>query len=285
MSITRIAALQIGNCTYRYLIEKPRTGAVVSTFRHGFNVLFNGDSDPGFVSVQTNEVPLHPWGIVVDETVWLPPFPIVDATAKVEAHEIRFDSTWALNLEQAEVCELRITPWTQEEAVRAQGRLSIIQEILAKELAKRVPDPFQPQIDAILEQWSETADPEVLLDLVGLGSGSTPSGDDVLVGLLAGFTAFGEVSSKAKVNLTILRQVLHADKSQRTTQPSAQMIKAACTNSFPEPACCLLRVLGLLEGSTQLPSAIASVLLLGSLSGVAIMSGLLVVTAIVEACT
>ncbi|MCK5827306.1 DUF2877 domain-containing protein [Candidatus Bipolaricaulota bacterium] len=282
MSITKIAALRIGNCTHRYLTEKPRTGAVVSTFRHGFNVLFDEDSDPGFVSFQTQDVPLHPWGIAAEAVGHVR----VGDLAVVESNRIRFNSSGvAVDFSDADVDELSIPPWTQEEAARAQERISIIREILAKELAKRVPDPFQPQIDAILERWSETADPEVLSDLVGLGSGSTPSGDDMLVGLLAGFTAFGEVSSEAKVNLTILRQILHADKSQRTTQPSAQMINAACTNSFPEPACCLLRVLGLPEGSTQLSSAIASVLSLGSLSGIAIVSGLLVATVIVAACS
>lgn len=275
MSITKITALQIGSCAYRYLTEKPRTGAVISTFRHGFNVLFDGDSDPGFVAFQTQDVPLHPWGIAAEAAGHVR----VGDLAVAESNRLRFNSSGVtVDFSDAAVHELSINSWTQEEAARAQERIPIIREILVKELAKRIPDPFQPQIDAILERLSETADPEVLLDLIGLGSGSTPSGDDVLVGLLAGFTAFGEVSSEAKVNLTILRQVLHVDKRQRTTRAAAQMIDAACTNSFPEPVCCLLRVLGLLEGNTQLPAAIASVLSLGSLSGVALVSGLLVVT-------
>ncbi len=235
MSITKIAVLQIGSRAYRYLTEKPRTGAVVSTFRHGFNVLFDEDSDPGFVAIQTAEVPLHPWGIVVDEAIWLLPVPIVDATARVEAHEIRFDGTWALNLEQAKVCELRITPWMQEEAARAQERIPIIREILVKELAKRIPDPFQPQIDAIIERWSETGNITTLVDLIGLGSGSTPSGDDVLVGILVSLSAS---SPQADRQLSRLRSTIHIEELRMNTpQPSAQMVAAALDGAFPELLC------------------------------------------------
>lgn len=53
-------------------------------------------------------------------------------------------------------------------------------------------------------------------------------------------TAFGEVSSEARANLVSLRQALHEDKSQPTTQPSTQMIDAASAGCCPEPLCDLL---------------------------------------------
>ena len=63
MGVTDIKATRIGFHAYRYLSETSRTGSAISLFRHGFNVSFNEDSDPGFVSIQTNGAPLHPWAI------------------------------------------------------------------------------------------------------------------------------------------------------------------------------------------------------------------------------
>lgn len=106
--------------------------------------------------------------------------------------------------------EARISPYTKEEGERALARLPLLQQFREEELSKRDSDPFQPQIDAMLKQWKKTGDPEDLLDLIGLGSGSTPSGDDVLVGMLVATAAFGETQLRHKLHSFEFRTQTHS---------------------------------------------------------------------------
>ena len=180
----------------------------------------------------------------------------------------------------ARFCELTIAPLSKKEADRLQVCMPQIEAALQAEQGNRSSDPFQPQIDAILERWRETDDSAQLGHLLGLGGGSTPSGDDVLVGLLAGLTAFEAVSREAAEHVSRLRRSLRTDTRQRTTQPSRQMIAAACDSSFPEPVLRLVQTLALAESCrNQIESAAAKVLALGARSGAAIVSGLLAASA------
>lgn len=63
-----VNSTRIGGHAYRFLNAQPRAGRVVSTFRHGFNLLFDEEMDPGFVSVQTPKAPLHPWAVASELT-------------------------------------------------------------------------------------------------------------------------------------------------------------------------------------------------------------------------
>lgn len=216
----------------------------MSAFRFGFNILFDEETDPGFVSVQTEDVPLHPWALEISAI----PRGIEDGLpVRAEAGRILLGSVVphtpqatsvmpplaTIHWQQATRHELRIRPYTEDEAKRALARLPLLEQILGEERAKRESDPFQSQIDETLERWKEAGGPEVLQDLIGLGSGSTPSGDDVLVGMLAGLTAFEEVSDKAKARLASLCRGLHNVETQRTHPASAQMIAAAVDGAFP----------------------------------------------------
>ena len=267
------SAKRIGGDVSRYLSEHTRTGTVISVFRNGFNVLFDKNFDPVFVSIQTGEVPLHSWAIATESASQVRADDLVIA----ESNRIRFGlSDVIIDLSGATVAELRIRSWTREEAARGHRRMPLIDAFLQAERQRRSADPFQPQIDMILERWIETENSRELLDLLGLGSGSTPSGDDVLVGLLAGLTALGEVSGEVKANLESLRHALHEDNSQRTTQPSAQMIQAAGAGCFPEPLCHLLSNLGVSCTDIQLRVAVENVLSLGASSGLSMLHGLIV---------
>jgi len=89
-------------------------------------------------------------------------------------------------------------------------------------------------------------------------------------------TAFGEVSSEARANLVSLRQDLHEDKSQRTTQPSTQMIDAASAGCCPEPLCDLLSHLRFPSTDVPLRIAVGNVLSLGASSELSMLHGLIV---------
>ena len=91
---------------------------------------------------------------------------------------------------------------------------------MEQEWKEHPPDPFQPQIDAILRRWHESGEADILLDLIGLGVGSTPSGDDVLVGILAGLSILEKVSRKEMQQLVRLRSGIQARVKSRTPLPS-----------------------------------------------------------------
>ena len=271
MGSTGLLVMSIGGHAHRYLTAKPRSGRVASTFRHGFNVLFDEESDPGFVSIQSQDVPLHPWAVASETAGRIR----VGDLAVGEADRIRFrEGDITMDLSAAAMDELRIKPYVAEEGKRALSRLSLLGELLEEERAKQNPDPFRLEIDAVVRRWKETGDSNVLLDLVGLGTGSTPSGDDMLVGILAGYAAFERISDEAKASLFGLRAVLHAAENQETSLPSAQMLAAAADGSSSEP---LLKVLSALasEFDRDVRPATRSLASQGATSGLEMLAGVL----------
>jgi len=260
-----LEASRVGAHASRYLAAPQRSGRVVSTFRHGFNILFNEGSDPGFVSIQTSDVPLHPWGVQVSGLAALPP---VGTAASNQAGDIRLVNELSIDLGGAEVCRLRIAPFSAEEAALAHGRARLLHQFVGE-----LVDPFQEQIRAILERWHEPGDANVLLDLVGLGSGSTPAGDDVFTGIIAGLTAVDSVTIDAKAVLSGPRS---APREARSPLPSAQMITAALDGSFPELLRDLVASLGEQEISEPEIGGLArKVAGLGASSGQMMLRGVL----------
>ncbi len=108
-----------------------------------------------------------------------------------------------------------------------------------------------------------------LLRLIGLGEGLTPAGDDFLVGVLAGSTAFleeerlknllaGEIPSKAR---------------GRTTDVSYRMLTAACSGEFDEAMVRVVEALG--ESSRDVRGPAIDLLAVGASSGANMLAGLL----------
>jgi len=265
------AANRMGAHAFRYLAAKPRTGRVASRFRHGFNVLFEEASDPGFLSVQSEGVPLHPWAVASE----LAGRVRVGDLAVAKADRIRFrEGDVVMDLSAAAVDELRIKTLASRDGERALSRLPVLNKLLEEERAKRDSDPFRPEIDAILKRWKGTGDSDVLLGLVGLGTGSTPAGDDVLVGMLAGFTAFERISNEAKTSLFGLRAARRAAETRETPLPSAQMVAAATNGAVSEPVLELLSALAS-ESELNVRKATRSLASQGATSGLEMLSGLL----------
>ncbi|MGB2983723.1 MAG: DUF2877 domain-containing protein, partial [Candidatus Bipolaricaulia bacterium] len=259
-------ATRIGAQARRYLNAIPRSGTVVSAFRGGVNVLLNETDDLALVFVQSGAVPLHPWALAAEAVEHLR----VGDVAVAEPDCIHFRSEIVIDFASAQVAELRIAPYTNNEAALAQSRLPLLE----KALSEGDGDPFRPRIDEVLEDWKQTCDSEALARLIGLGAGSTPSGDDALVGILAGLTS--NASLLGETRLVQLRYAVRkALAALSTPLGSAQMIAAAIDRLFPEPLLDLVTALGHSKTSDVLRQAIDRVVGLGASSGRSMLVGLL----------
>ena len=88
-----------------------------------------------------------------------------------------------------------------------------------------------------LSRWLEemlsgrgASDSTPITDLLGAGSGLTPSGDDCVVGILVALHALGKRSVAASVASVVARHAPH-----RTTRLSAAHLDAACAGEAVEP--------------------------------------------------
>lgn len=114
--------------------------------------------------------------------------------------------------------------------------------------------------------------------LAGLGPGSTPTGDDVLVGLAAAgrvFAGAGRVSAAAYERFVGALRRLPAEV---TSPVGREMLSNAAAGSFPEPLLALVacwREAG--RGAPDIASAMASLAEVGAHSGADMLAGALAV--------
>jgi len=265
-----LRAVSIGGHAFRVLIGRPRTGRVASVFRHGLNVLFDDEADPVLISMQTADVPLHPFAVEVRR----PPNAREGEEVSADSRCLRFGAGDRVAFGDTASDDLRIAPYSPDESNRARTRQPLLDRLLAERSPDRDSDPFRSRIDGILAAWRTTGGIRVLRDLVGLGAGSTPAGDDALVGLIAGLTALENVAHEAKAALRGLRSAPHEARGL-TSLASAQMIDAALDGSFPEPLRDLVERLGseaAIESDIQ--HAAHRVAALGATSGRMMLRGL-----------
>jgi len=263
-----IQATRIGGHAYRYLTARPRKGRVISSFSGGINLLFKRGE--AFVPVQSTNVPLHPWAIeIAGDAIHL----AEETRATTEDGKIRIEEV-EIWLSDARIEELSLPRFSTEEISVAQRNFPILSQFMEEARKTHPPDPFQEQIDAILQRWHESKDPAILLELIGLGAGSTPSGDDVLVGLIAGMSVFERVDYQVKEALPLLRSGIQKTARARTSLSSSQMLLSACDCSFPDPILALLESLAFQSNAYDLMETITHVSQLGHHSGIAILSGL-----------
>lgn len=263
MSITTIQATQIGSHALHYLSEGTRDGSVVSVFRHGASVLFKGGEASAFIVLQTHEIPLHPWAIETCELA----SPQVGGNVRMEPKRSQLQiGDEIIDLSHATVHALTMKPWTEHEISHVQGRIPLIKELLAKEFAQRPRDLFYREIDETLKRWRQSGCADALLGLIGLGTGSTPSGDDLIVGMLAAFATLGR---------TTLAQLLQTPELRQRTHPaSAQMIEAAMNGAFSHVLLDLAHHLGQAASTGKhIQQCVKIVAEQGATSGAAILRG------------
>jgi hypothetical protein len=112
---------------------------------------------------------------------------------------------------------------------------------------------------------------EILNSLLGMGRGLTPSGDDLIIGLLLLLNRWGHVSFPA-YDIKKLNQKILAAAGQRTTAISENLISCAAQGNGDER---LLYVLdGLFTGECSVQACVSSILDLGNSSGIDALVGM-----------
>jgi hypothetical protein len=250
---------RIGARARRYLSAGCRSGRVVSIFRGGINVLLEERGERALLSIQSDHLPLHPWAVAADAN----PERVggrVDSTAA----RIQFESGLTLRLRDAQVVALRIERYEVVDARRARSRRPLLDR------ACRGWQRASPQVVEALTEWQTSGEAGCLATMIGRGPGSTPMGDDVLIGLLAGLWATGWCAKRCREARRLLG---NADLSTETTLGSGQAIAAAVDGAFPEPLVDLVTALGHAD-PTRADAALVSVARIGVTSGHAMLFGL-----------
>jgi hypothetical protein len=112
-------------------------------------------------------------------------------------------------------------------------------------------------------------------DLIGLGPGLTPSGDDFLVGCLRGLWLMLHDDVTTRKMFARLSDRLLSDLKVRTTQVGAEFIRYALEGSFAEILDCAAQALVAPAHQALVPVAIGRLLAQGDTSGTDTVRGLL----------
>ncbi len=242
-----------------------RHGAVAAIQSTSVHVLL--DEGP-LISVLADASPLHAWAIVL---------PVVPAAfrllnendAVLHRDGVLTMGPIRIEMEDAEVPDLRLDRRPRElkpERVAALARL----------LPERVgaPGAFDGEIDSALERFRQGGESAALAAVLGVGEGLTPSGDDVLTGVLAGLDAAHRIGPEPGIQRDRLVAVLSSCPA-RTTRLSAQLLAAAATGRYPEPVLDVLEAIApreILRG--QLEHTVRDLVSVGHTTGSDVLRGI-----------
>jgi hypothetical protein len=255
-------------------------GRVVSAYRRAANARMDWGA---LVALLPEGTPIHPWALTV-------PF---DPAALRVGDEVTVPGgilcvgALRVSLAPAELVELRLR--ARPSALPA-GCVAELDRLAESADRSRPAGPFGPALRGALERFRNGGEAGRLVSLVGLGEGLTPSGDDALVGVLAGLDAARDASPGATAARAELCRALRAvlvpagaadvpgaagparvgspADAAATTALSAQMLLAAADGLYAEP------VLGVLQALSAPEDAGARLVAMGHRSGVDTLHGI-----------
>jgi hypothetical protein len=211
-----------------------RRGAVVSVHARAVHVLLDGGP---LLVLLPDWTPLHPWAVVL--ALDAAAFGLLAEGEPVRlAHGVLEAGPLTIELQSMDVPELKLDRRARPlvaERVRALARLQPERDV--------TPGPFDATLDPALERFRLGGESTALAAVLGVGEGLTPSGDDLLTGVLAGLDAAHRVGPEAGIQRERLIAVLGTSPSS-TTRLSAQLLAAAAAGLYSEP---VLEVLEALE--------------------------------------
>jgi hypothetical protein len=238
--MARSVATRAGAWAHAYLSAEGRAGRVVSVFRHGASVLLDAASDPALVAVQSPAVPLHPWAVEVSDL----PVLRVGTGCEAQGLTIRLSHELLMDLAPARVEPLLAPSWDRGDIQRARQRMPKLRQLI-EQARGAVNRPLgHLKLELNLGPSVEDLGTVLVARLMGRGGGSTPSGDDYLIGRLAVLHVLQAACPPAARQLRDFDAFLAScDISSRTPLGSAQMLAAAAEGGFAEPILHLMTTL------------------------------------------
>ena len=236
------------------------------------------------VSFHSPEVPLQPWGVEAPL-----PWEQVSENDLVTAWagDVRVGSL-SLSLSRADVLDLRLSTVAKPITLKTLAGRAIALKALARcwlgGKRTRSADRFGVVRQDVLDAWVNDGATDVLSQLIGLGTGLTPAGDDTLVGIFGGIEALASIFATQNIDSDEiqraqdqLRATVREQAPGRTTLASRQALCGAAEGYFCEPLLGLLEALCASESTiAKLESLAQSVLYLGHTSGADLLTGVLV---------
>jgi len=274
------ASVRCGSSAWEYLRAGWHIGRVVSTFSGGVNALFASNA---LISFQSPEVPLQPWAV----EAMLPWERVREDEAVMAIGDHIRVGTLSLQLHRTEVLELQL-PLIKETVSLSTliSRLEVLKD-LKRCNSNAECTPLRARFDAkwrsILDMWVCNRLTHGLSRLIGLGMGLTPTGDDILTGILGGLEVLVRIlgaddvgPNDVRATLARLRTAIRQEAPGRTNLPSCQALCSATEGRFCEV---LLHLLDALcqPGTTtrEIISFAQSVLCLGHTSGMDLLTGVI----------
>ena len=274
------ASVRCGRAAWEYLRAGWRIGRVVSTFSGGVNALFASNA---LISFQSPEVPLQPWAVEAmlpwervceDEAVMTTGGHIRVGTLPLQLHR-----TKVLNL------QLSLIPETVSLSTLI-SRLEVLKD-LKRCGSDEECTPLSARLDAkwrsILDMWVCNRLTYGLSRLIGLGMGLTPTGDDILTGILGGLEVLKRIlgtddvgPNDVRATLDRLRAVIRQEAPGRTNLASCQALCSATEGRFCEALLHLLKALCRPSTTTrEIITCAQSVLCLGHTSAMDLLTGVI----------
>ena len=203
-----------------------------------------------------------------DEAAWEALEKAVGASLSLGTRRPAAASTIAL---EGPGVDLRVRPWTQSEALACAGR-RLRQCAVVGDLWE-VSDPIGRALDQRLSTLAARiasgdlgAGHGLTRPLVGLGHGSTPSGDDMLTGALA--VLWARDSARCVAARQAIAREIDGLTPDRTTRTSLDMLWNAARGAFPAALCDVVQALG--DGAVAagaFDALVEALLRLGATSG------------------
>lgn len=276
-------ALRAGQLAATALSEA-HSGEIVSVFCSAVNLLLDSDR---LIALLVPNGPIHPWAI---DGVWWSRNIRIEMPVQIDSGILSIDR-FKLRTDDIPIIDLHLKKKSSGVAVESIRRLGDVVGVFEFE------NVFGSALSNCLEQCRNTGNVTSIASVLGVGTGLTPSGDDILVGLLAALDLTSEEShgyrniltetsagtlissnepetesSSSRLRKNLVSELPSSLRSH-TTILSAQMVEAAINGSYPEPLVTLANVLVDSNGEEELICAANAVARLGHESGRAMLSG------------
>ena len=273
------AHLQAGSLSRHVheLLQAPHSGMVLATFARSCYL----DLDGHVVALVLPELLDGPLNLIVEpERDFRFDHLPVRETVESSSVGILVGSGAEISVQQASIWEPRLVRWNSNHLSPVRTNMHWVEEILLGEaregsFSTYLTDPAGLSMRArqgvslleeALRRRSKVSAGEAARHLAGLGSGLTPSGDDVLVGTLLCLSVLPHE------NLGVLRNAIIAEVRGRTTRISEAYLEAAARGEAGEAWHGLIRVLPG-HDRAAIVSAARRVMAFGETSGSDMLAG------------